>query len=90
MVTIETSSVVQYHLEAGVRTRERNKKYIILVEVVTVGSTVYQIKFSQSVTMNLWVSPKKHRGVARGQRVMCHGLSPTKKPARWFYSLTHI
>jgi outer membrane lipopolysaccharide assembly protein LptE/RlpB len=26
--------VVQYHFEAGVRTKERNKKYIILVEVV--------------------------------------------------------
>ena len=25
-VTIETNSVVQYHLEAGVRTKERNKK----------------------------------------------------------------
>ena len=33
-VTIETNSVVQYHFEAGVRTKERNKKYIILVEVV--------------------------------------------------------
>ena len=44
-VTIETNSVVQYHLEAGVRIRERNNKYIILVEIVTVGSTVYKIKF---------------------------------------------
>jgi hypothetical protein len=75
-VTIETNSVVQYHLEAGVRTKERNKKYVILVEVVTVGSTVYKIIFSQSFTMNLWVSPKEHQGVAREQRVMCITVSP--------------
>ena len=58
-MTIETNSVVQYHLEAGVRTKERNKKYVILVEVVTVGSTAYKIIFSQSFTMNLWGFPKK-------------------------------
>ena len=44
-MTIETNSVVQYHLEVGVRIKERHNKYIILVEIVTVGSTVYKIKF---------------------------------------------
>jgi hypothetical protein len=44
-VTMETNSVVQYHLEVGVRIKERHNKYIILVEIVTVGSTVYKIKF---------------------------------------------
>jgi len=44
-VTIETNSVVQYHLEVGVRIKEKHNKYIILVEIVTVGSTVYKIKF---------------------------------------------
>ena len=40
--------------EAGVRIKERHNKYIvILVEIVTVGITVYKIKFSQSFTMNL-------------------------------------
>ena len=40
-VTIETNSVV----EVGVRIKEKHNKYIILVEIVTVGSTVYKIKF---------------------------------------------
>ena len=44
-MTIETNSVVQYHLEVGVRIKEKHNKYIILVEIVTVGSTVYKIKF---------------------------------------------
>ena len=44
-VTMETNSVVQYHLEVGVRIKERHNKYIILVEIVTVGNTVYKIKF---------------------------------------------
>ena len=39
-VTIETNSVVQYHLEAGVRIKERNNKCIILFEIVTVGTNL--------------------------------------------------
>ena len=60
-VTIETNSVVQYHLEAGVtvRKKERHNKYIILVEIVTVGSTVYKIKFHNPYYESLGFPQKK-------------------------------